>query len=56
MTTAAEDKRPTPDPAEVGAFFPSPYSLNQYTSPPSDLSDAEYVQRWPLEGSGHRCR
>ncbi|MBR7523848.1 glyoxalase III HchA [Pseudomonas juntendi] len=42
MTTATEDKRPTPDPAEVGAFFPSPYSLSQYTSPTSDLSDAEY--------------
>jgi hypothetical protein len=32
------DKRPTPDPAENNAFFPSRYSLDQYTSPKSDLS------------------
>jgi len=37
-----QDKRPTPDPAENNAFFPSPYSLGQYTSPRSDLSGAEY--------------
>lgn len=36
------DKRPTPDPAEDNAFFPSPYSLAQYTSPKSDLSGADY--------------
>jgi len=33
MTTAAEDKRPTPDPAEVGAFFPSHIRLFQDLEP-----------------------
>ena len=37
-----EDKRPTPDPAEDNAFFPSPYSLSQFTSPNSDLEGADY--------------
>ena len=37
-----DDKRPTPDPAEDNAFFPSPYSLSQFTSPRSDLSGADY--------------
>lgn len=27
-----EDRNPTPDPAEDAAFFPSPYSLSQYTA------------------------
>ncbi|WP_245332136.1 glyoxalase III HchA [Bradyrhizobium sp. NAS80.1] len=36
------DKRPTPDPAENNAFFPSRYSLSQYTSPKSNLSGADY--------------
>ncbi|WP_242111981.1 glyoxalase III HchA [Luteimonas aquatica] len=36
------DKRPTPDPAEDNAFFPSPYSLGQYTSAQSDLDGADY--------------
>lgn len=36
------DKNPTPDPAEKDAFFPSPYSLSQYTSPKSDLGGADY--------------
>ncbi|WP_085718586.1 glyoxalase III HchA [Pseudomonas sp. B28(2017)] len=40
--THADDKRPTPDPAEDNAFFPSPYSLGQFTSPKSDLSGADY--------------
>ncbi|MEH7829398.1 glyoxalase III HchA [Gemmobacter denitrificans] len=38
----AEDLRPTPDPAEHNAFFPSAYSLSQFTAPVSDLSGAEY--------------
>ncbi|WP_120512679.1 glyoxalase III HchA [Photobacterium salinisoli] len=43
MTNVQSDnKRPTPDPAEDNAFFPSPYSLSQFTSPKSDLSDANY--------------
>ena len=36
------DRTPTPDPAEDNAFFPSAYSLSQYTSPQSDLSGADY--------------
>ncbi|UQS16153.1 glyoxalase III HchA [Pseudomonas sp. HS6] len=40
--TNAEDKRPNQDPAEDNAFFPSPYSLSQFTSPKSDLSGADY--------------
>ncbi|WP_085727211.1 glyoxalase III HchA [Pseudomonas sp. R37(2017)] len=40
--TQADDKRPTVDPAEDNAFFPSPYSLSQFTSPKSDLSGADY--------------
>jgi len=38
----AEELRPTPDPAEHNAFFPSQYSLSQFTSPVSDLSGADY--------------
>lgn len=38
----SDDKRPTPDPAEDNAFFPSPYSLSQFTSSESDLSGADY--------------
>ncbi|WP_054657359.1 glyoxalase III HchA, partial [Stenotrophomonas pictorum] len=45
--------RPTPDPAEDNAFFPSPYSLSQFTSPTSDLDGADYSTpytggRWKL--------
>ncbi len=40
--TPAEDKRPQPDLAEENAFFPSKYSLSQFTSPKSDLSGADY--------------
>ena len=48
-----EDKKPTPDPAEDNAFFPSPYSLKQFTSPKTDLSDANYPDpytegRWKI--------
>ncbi|WP_343591673.1 glyoxalase III HchA [Paracidovorax wautersii] len=38
------DKKPQPDPAERNAFFPSGYSLGQFTSPKSDLSGADYPQ------------
>lgn len=49
MTTLQnDDKRPTPDQAEDNAFFPSPYSLSQFTSPKSDLSDADYPN--PYQG------
>ena len=43
MTDAqSQDKRPQPDPAEDNAFFPSAYSLSQFTRPKSDLSGADY--------------
>lgn len=38
----SQDKRPQPDPAEDNAFFPSAYSLSQFTRPKSDLSGADY--------------
>ncbi len=37
-----DNKCPQPDPAEENAFFPSSYSLRQFTSPKSDLSGADY--------------
>ncbi|MFI7856920.1 glyoxalase III HchA [Pseudomonas promysalinigenes] len=48
-----EDKRPAEDPAEDNAFFPSPYSLSQFTSKKSDLRDADYPDpykggRWKI--------
>lgn len=36
MTENAQDRTPTPDHAEDGAYFPSPYSLSQYTAPTTD--------------------
>ena len=52
-STPLDDKRPTPDPAEDNAFFPSPYSLSQFTSQKSDLSGADYPSpyregRWKI--------
>lgn len=35
-------KQPTPDTAEDNAFFPSPYSLSQYTSSKTDFDGANY--------------
>lgn len=37
MTDTAQDRTPTSDPAEDGAFFPSPYSLGQYTAATTDF-------------------
>ncbi|MGW1542050.1 glyoxalase III HchA [Streptomyces sp. NPDC002309] len=44
MSSAADDlsRDPTPDPAEDNAFFPSPYSLSQYTSPKTDFAGVRY--------------
>lgn len=42
MSNQTVDKNPRPDPAEENAFFPSSFSLSQFTSPKSDLSGAEY--------------
>ncbi|MCK6942987.1 glyoxalase III HchA [Enterobacter roggenkampii] len=39
-------KQPQIDPAEENAFFPSSYSLSQFTSPVSDLSGADYLKRY----------
>ncbi|HFT7392157.1 TPA: glyoxalase III HchA [Aeromonas hydrophila] len=36
------DKKPQPDPAERDAFFPSIYSLSQFTAPKTDLGGADY--------------
>ena len=49
----SDDKRPQPDPAEDNAFFPSPYSLGQFTSAKSNLSGADYPNaytggRWKI--------
>lgn len=49
----SDDKQPSRDPAEDNAFFPSPYSLSQFTSPKSNLSDADYPNaytggRWKI--------
>lgn len=51
--TTTDDMRPTPDQAEHNAFFPSPYSLSQFTAPMSDLADADYPDalqggRWKI--------
>jgi len=48
-----DDKKPTPDPAEDNAYFPSPFSLSQFTSAKSDLSGADYPKpykggRWKI--------
>lgn len=42
MNTHDSSRQPRPDPAERDAFFPSPYSLSQFTSALSDLSGADY--------------
>ena len=41
-TPASNDKNPTPDLAEDNAFFPSPYSLSQYTAPKTDYDGTTY--------------
>lgn len=53
MSNTTEHKRPAPDPAEPGAFFPSPFSLSQFTRPVSDLAEANYPDayrsgRWKI--------
>lgn len=44
MSHGADDssKEPTPDQAEDNAFFPSPYSLTQYTRPKTDFGGVEH--------------
>ncbi len=40
--TASLDRNPSPDLAEDNAFFPSPYSLSQYTASKTDLDGTDY--------------
>lgn len=42
MPDTVHSKQPTPDPAEYNAFFPSPYSLAEYTSPTTPIDGDEY--------------
>ena len=37
-----KSKHPKADPAEENAFFPSDYSLSQFTSPVDDICGAYY--------------
>lgn len=47
--TEPNDRRPTPDRAEDNAFFPSPYSLSQYTAAKTDF-DGIATQRGAYAG------
>lgn len=42
MATENLSKNPTPDEAEDNAFFPSPYSLSQYTSSKTDFDGVQH--------------
>lgn len=44
MADDALSKQPQPDAAEFNAFFPSPFSLGQFTSRKSDLDGADYPE------------
>ncbi|ENW96342.1 glyoxalase III HchA [Acinetobacter sp. NIPH 298] len=48
MTTNTDDRNPTPDVAEDNAFFPSPYSLSQYTAAKTDYDGTTYPN--PYQG------
>lgn len=39
---ASSDRKPVRDTAEADAWFPSPYSLTQYTAPKTDFDGANY--------------
>lgn len=47
--TQPDDRTPTPDRAEDNAYFPSPYSLGQYTAPKTDF-DGIATQRGAYAG------
>lgn len=52
-TSNSQDRTPTPDPAEDNAFFPSPYSLTQYTAGKTDfdglVTEEKYTGgRWKI--------
>lgn len=42
--TQPNDRQPTPDRTEDNAFFPSPYSLSQYTAPKTDFDGLATAQ------------
>lgn len=50
--TDSQDRTPAADPAEDNAFFPSPYSLSQYTADKTDFdgtSDGRYTgDKWKI--------
>ncbi|CUX05703.1 Molecular chaperone Hsp31 and glyoxalase 3 [Agrobacterium fabacearum S56] len=50
MSILPISKDPQPDEAEFNAFFPSKFSLSQFTSAKSDLEDADYPK--PYTGTG----
>jgi molecular chaperone Hsp31 and glyoxalase 3 len=49
---SVEDRNPSPDAAEDNAFFPSPYSLSQYTSPKTDFDGGLATESGEYAGSG----
>lgn len=48
MTDTPLSKKPTPDPAEFNAFFPSPYSLGEFTGSTVEIEGDDYPA--PYEG------
>ena len=57
----SSDRAPKADPAEFDAWFPSPFSLTQYTAPKTDFGGADYPDaykggKWKvlLVGTGER--
>jgi len=48
--TATPSKAPQADRAEDNAYFPSPYSLSQYTAPHTDFDGGSYNQRYRGDG------
>lgn len=42
MDDTLRSKEPTPDQAEFNAFFPSPFSLGEFTSPTVEITGADY--------------
>ena len=44
MSILPLSKEPQPDEAELNAFFPSPFSLKQFTKPMSGVEGANYPQ------------
>lgn len=45
-THNSQDRTPTPDPAENNAFFPSPYSLTQYTARETDFDGLSTEEKY----------